>query len=100
MKALRLTVLLIASAAGAEDSASPFPADVTKFIERRDLCDHFRGEEPYDEERRAFLEKNILELCTGTDQQLASLKNKYSSDPAIISKLSQYETDIEPRDKE
>jgi hypothetical protein len=39
------------------------PADVAKFKDRRDLCDHFRGEEPYDEERRAFLAakcKNVL----------------------------------------
>ncbi|MES2027180.1 MAG: hypothetical protein V4448_16645 [Pseudomonadota bacterium] len=42
-----------------------FPADAARFIERRDGCDHFRGEEPYDEERRKFLLDNIATLCTG-----------------------------------
>lgn len=30
-------------------SAQPrFPEDVTRFIERREACDHFRGEAPYE----------------------------------------------------
>lgn len=95
MKALLHSMLLIVSVAGAEESTPCFPADVAKFIERRDLCDHFRGEEPYDAERQAFLDKNIVEFCTDTDQQLASLKAKYSSNSAVMAKLNQYETDIE-----
>jgi hypothetical protein len=41
------------------NAASGLPADVLKFEERRNLCDHFRGEEPYDKERRKFLEENL-----------------------------------------
>ena len=73
-----------------------FPKEVTAFIEKRDLCDHFRGEDPYDEERRIFLYKNIAKLCTGSDQELATLKNKYSNNPYVLEKLSVYEEDIEP----
>lgn len=80
----------------ASDQAVEWPADVASFIDQRDLCDHFRGEEPYDEERRKFLEKNIIELCTGTDSKLANLKEKYQGDSAVIERLSLYEEDIEP----
>src|SRR3546814_15652218 len=36
------------------------PADAQAFVEQRDLCDHFRGEAPYDEQRQPFLEQNKL----------------------------------------
>jgi hypothetical protein len=52
---------------------SRFPADLERFIERRDICDHFRGEEPYDQERCEFLHQRLLEFCVGTDKQLAEL---------------------------
>lgn len=100
MKALELSVLMFTSAAAAAQAAPSLPPDVAEFVERRDLCDHFRGEEPYDAERKAFLEKTIVELCTGTDQQLASLKLEHSSNSVAMAKLSQYETDIELREKE
>ena len=72
-----------------------FPPDVAGFIERRDGCDHFRGEEPYDEERRLFLLQNMKELCTGTDRHLAGLKKKYAGQPDVMEKLNDYEARIE-----
>lgn len=71
------------------------PPDVARFVERRDGCDHFRGEEPYDEERRKFLHKRMLELCVGTDRQLADLKKKYGDNRAVMTKLNDYEPQIE-----
>src|ERR1051325_2345796 len=50
-----------------------FPAEVERFIERRDKCDHFRGEEPYDQDRRAFIHERLLEFCVGTDKELAEI---------------------------
>jgi len=61
-----------------------FPADVERFIERRDQCDHFRGEEPYDQERCEFLHQRLLEFCVGTDKQLAELKEKYRGNKAVL----------------
>jgi hypothetical protein len=71
------------------------PLDVARFVERRDGCDHFRGEEPYDEERRKFLHQRMLELCVGTDKQLSELKKKYRSNRAVMAKLNEYEVQIE-----
>lgn len=72
------------------------PQDVSRFIQRRDACDHFRGEEPYDAERRSFLERKMRELCAGTDAELRRLKARYRTDPAVMRKLDEYEPEIEP----
>ena len=74
---------------------TPFPQEVTNFMVDRDGCDHFRGEEPYDGERRAFLAENIAELCTGTDAKLSMLRRRYAGDPAVIAALRGYEDHIE-----
>ncbi|NWK94122.1 hypothetical protein DM806_00110 [Sphingobium lactosutens] len=76
-------------------SAAPFPREVTEFMVARDGCDHFRGEEPYDAERRAYIEESIAELCQGTDAKLAMLRRRYAGDPSVISALKGYEDRIE-----
>lgn len=76
-------------------SAAPFPREVTEFMVTRDSCDHFRGEEPYDAERRAYIAENIAELCRGTDMKLALLRQRYASDPSVIAALRGYEDQIE-----
>lgn len=82
------------------DEPKPFPSAVTAFMVDRDGCDHFRGEEPYDEDRRVFLEENIRQLCTGTDARLAKLRKRYADNPDVIAALAQYEDKIEaPEDQ-
>ena len=48
--------------------ASPTWSDdaVTRFVERAEMCDHWMGEEPYDEARRAEIERNINDLRCAT----------------------------------
>lgn len=74
---------------------TPFPDEVTRYMVDRDSCDHFRGEEPYDAERRAYLQENIAELCIGTDARLAMLRHRYAGNPAVVRALSGYEDRIE-----
>jgi hypothetical protein len=95
IQALRIVSLLLVSLTVIAHAQQSLPQDVARFVERRDLCDHFRGEEPYDAERREFLAKRMRELCTGTDADLVSLKKKYKSTPEVIVKLSTYESKIE-----
>jgi hypothetical protein len=84
---------------GAEPTAiKGLPADVTTFKDRRDLCDHFHGEEPYNAERRMYLEESMNKYCTGTDKALASLKGKYRDNTVVLKVLSKYEEAIEPND--
>lgn len=72
-----------------------FPDEVTSFMVDRDSCDHFRGEEPYDEERRVFLTESIADLCTGTDARLAALRRRYAADQSVIAALRGYEDRVE-----
>jgi len=75
--------------------ATEIPRDMQTFIQRRDACDHFRGEEGYDKARQALLAKRLRQYCTGTDAQLARLKHKYSNNPELLGMLDAYETTIE-----
>lgn len=70
-------------------------AEARPFIIKRQGCDHFRGEPPYDEERRKFLIQQMEELCTGTDAELQRLKTKYFDQPETITALSDFEDCVE-----
>jgi hypothetical protein len=76
-------------------AATRLPQDVSQFVQRREACDHFRGEEPYDAARRADLAQKLRQLCTGTDLQLRALKQKYRNRPSVMSKLGDYDPAIE-----
>ncbi|MNR77801.1 hypothetical protein D3C72_84840 [compost metagenome] len=95
MRLKLICLLLLSSTALPVLAQHKFPADVARFVEKRDGYDHFRGEEPYDEERKQFLIKNINALCTGTDAKLAQLKKKYAQRAAIMRKLNDYDAQIE-----
>ncbi|WP_336973532.1 hypothetical protein [Sphingobium aromaticiconvertens] len=82
-------------ASNAATDAPVFPAEVTTFMVDRDGCDHFRGEEPYDAERAAYLEQSIRELCAGSDARLAKLRRRYAEEPDVIAALGNYEERIE-----
>jgi hypothetical protein len=82
----------------ADVGPDPFPAEVTHYMVERDGCDHFRGEEAYDEDRRAYLDESIRELCTGTDSRLAALRRRYAENPDVMTALQNYEDKIEPEE--
>lgn len=81
--------------------ANRLPEDVQKFIEKRELCDHFRGEYPEPEgwgssyqTRLDEVNKAIKETCQGTDQALVKLKQQYKDDTAIMNQLNEFEENI------
>lgn len=73
------------------------PADVAKYVEQREGCDHFRGEipDPPDEQRMKEVEREIRKLCTGTDRKLQQLKRKYAKNQAVLKRLNEFEEQIE-----
>ncbi len=75
-----------------------YPFDVEEFIDCREICDHFRGEEPYDADRAKFLAAQIKETCSGTDKELRELKQKYKNDDKIMQILNRFEEEIESKD--
>ncbi len=93
---LALLLMHTACTTGTVPSA-PLPDDVSRFMERRDLCDHFRGEipEPADHRRMEEVISSISRYCLGTDEELARLRKKYIDDPEVRDVLAGYETAVE-----
>lgn len=71
------------------------PREVRSYVARRDSCDHFRGEDSPDEQRRKEIEAATLRFCTGTDRQLARLKRTYAHNRAVQRRLDRYDPRIE-----
>lgn len=88
-----LALFCIAPSASAE---AVLPPDVAKYIERRDTCDHWRGEEGDDKERQADIKRGQCQSCPGSDSGLAKLTKKYETNKAVRARLAQYEGRIEP----
>ena len=78
-------------------SANSLPSDVSKFTERREGCDHLRGEVSGEltKEGRKELEVQLKESCEGTDHELARLRMKHMKNQTVIDLLSKYPTRIE-----
>jgi hypothetical protein len=79
-----------------------YPHEVRAFTQKRQNCDHFRGEpwpegdETWERERRKDLIDAMRKHCTGTDKALARLRAKYRDDAEISKLLSAFESEIEP----
>jgi hypothetical protein len=93
--ALCIAIALSACASVARAGTHALPADVTAFVERRDACDHFRGEDAYDSARAAELKMKLAGNCAGTDKKLAALRRKYAGNRRVMKRLSRYEAHIE-----
>ncbi len=59
------------------------PAEVTKLVERWEMCWHFSGEEPYDAARRAQIAEGVAKWCPGNDAERERLRVKWQADPAV-----------------
>ncbi len=75
--------------------ARTIPADVARFIERRERCDHFRGEDPYNSDRAKFLALKMVETCQGTDVELAGLRAKHRNNHKLMARLYPFDDRIE-----
>lgn len=76
------------------EPGTEIPADVTAALERRRACEHFLGEEPYDAERRRFLELRIRQTCSGINEQIAATRALHRDDPRILDLFADFE-DVE-----
>jgi hypothetical protein len=94
-RSVNLALALVLLAPGVLAGCATTPADVASFQERRAKCDHFRGEEPYNDSRARFLAEQLGNYCTGTDADLSRLKRKYARDPEVMRTLNAYDERIE-----
>jgi hypothetical protein len=67
------------------------PQDATAFLERVDGCDHFGGEEPYDEQRRKEILEAVTKLkCDSVDKDRDALLKKYKKQTQIVNKIKNF----------
>ena len=64
------------------------PPDVSDFIRRAVVCNHWAGEEPYDDERRAQIHAAVQSLrCRALDADQAVLRGKYAGHAEVLGRL-------------
>jgi hypothetical protein len=75
----------------------PFPREVQRYVDKREGCDHMRGEipDPGEKQRMREVNREIQKLCKGTDKELARLKGRYAKNPSVMRRLGEFESDIE-----
>ena len=91
---LAAAALLVLLAGCASAPATP---DLRAYLERREMCDHFRGEfpDPPDPQRMREVNEQVAVYCPGSDAPLAQLRRRYRDDPAVMKQLDALEPRIE-----
>ena len=96
---LRVFIVSLVFVTAQVSAETPLPKDVQRLLADREACDHWRGEEPYDAERRAAIDWAVCHSCTGTDAKLAALKKKYRNNTTVMEKLNAQSEKVEPEDQ-
>jgi hypothetical protein len=66
------------------------PTDVSDFIRRAVVCNHWAGEEPYDDDRRAQINAAVSSLrCRELDADQATLRKQYAGQNEILRRINQ-----------
>ena len=91
MKLLLALLLGLPLLAGAQEK---LPADVAKFVDNTDMCEHFAGEwDDNDKARQREISKAIEQSCGAAQRQLKLLRAKYAKQPAIKKVIDQHAND-------
>ena len=81
------------SKAETDNYGKPFavwvPNHVRAFVVDAQACTHFSGEEPYDEKRRAFLEKALRNSCDDLDERKQRLIRRYRSSAEVVALIAE-----------
>ena len=81
MKLLFALLLSLPLLAGAKQK---LPADVAKFIDNAEMCEHFAGEwDDNDKARQREITQAVAQSCGAAQQQLKRLREKYAKEPEI-----------------
>ena len=84
-------MILLALALAGATAARPLPLDVRHYIERREGCDHWRGEYSPDPVRARQIEAGKRKECTGSDRELDRLRRTHRRVPRVVAALSDYD---------
>ncbi len=71
------------------------PKDAVSLLERIDGCDHFGGEEPYDEQRKKEILKAVTKLkCDNLNKDRNALLKKYKKQTSIVNKIKNFPAEL------
>ena len=87
-------MILLAFALAATAPPAPqrrLPPEVRRFIDKRDTCEHWIGEEGYDAARQREINRNVHQSCTGVDRELDRLRRVYRRNPRVLAALKDYD---------
>ena len=87
-----MRVLVLSVVAGALSAcATSYSEDaVTRFVERADMCAHWSGEEPYDDARRAEIDRALREMrCTTLLRDGAALRLSRKDRPEDVRRIDE-----------
>jgi hypothetical protein len=66
------------------------PPDVSEFIRRAVICNHWAGEEPYDDDRREQINSAVKRMgCLELDADQKALRSRYASQGEVLKRISQ-----------
>jgi hypothetical protein len=83
-------LLLLAEEMPLRARLAALPRPVAAFIERRADCNHWTGEEPYDAERRAEIERAIADLrCARIEKDERRTRARYARRADVIALLDE-----------
>ena len=87
---MRVLVLGAAVAALSGCATSYSETAVTRFVERAEMCAHWSGEEPYDDARRAEIDRNLNDLrCTTITRDGEALKLSRRERPVDLRRIDE-----------
>ncbi len=79
-----LSALMLLQAVATVDATEPaLPPDARKFLLRYEECEHWLGEEPYDEARRRQIDRAVNKVCRGIDRAATRLRAKHPTNMAV-----------------
>ena len=88
---MRMLVLGVATVALAGCASTNWSDDaVARFVERAEMCEHWAGEEPYDDARRAEIDRNLTDLrCTTIRRDGEALKLSRRDRPEDVRRIDE-----------
>lgn len=87
---MRLLMLGAVALALAGCAKSYSDTAVARFVERAEMCAHWAGEEPYDEARRAEIDRNLNDLrCTTITRDGEALKLSRKDRPGDLRRIDE-----------
>lgn len=64
------------------------PDEVEQLVQRIERCEHFAGEEPYDQARARELRAQVAANCRGNRAALEQLRQRHAGDPQVLNRLA------------